>query len=795
MLQHSASMRLPTTLLLFSVRLSCSASPVLFPSSSSSSSSVSWYPVLHPQTMTVIWILTRRARLRRRRLLSYFLVTAVVLTLFLQNRTINSSPAGPRDGTYASNLYAFSNKVSAHLQRSCHQILGCDKPADASLTTTSSSLVPSPTPVVISKEEQRKINEKKARWENFAAQYRRNRELHFDPNPLKQLAYCSSKQKKPGVHSNFLTNAVTDEGTMARVEFLWGDRTPRYNPNILPYPPGSKLPYLGIARISPLRSLYHHELVWCDLKWIQSRTIGRTMLECDGRAKTIQFEKEWPTPPGLCKTIPFLSLMQGHTDPRVFFSPRGEPLMVVGTNGRHNCLHQYVIDLRAVIPDLGAKMKLENVPVRYKKLTELTRPVLSEVEKNWFVMYDEKNVGWIQHDTNRRTVSLLDPPPAKKKGALPEVVNIGNKTPKVVTSLIQTFKDKRTSANDLHQASNTLRVTLCDFPCIPTIHNTVIVEILHVKYKNFYELFYRRFAVIMNATAPFDIIGRTGSLHYAGVDEKTMVYTVSMIWDSQHYARHEPWDEKKHGGQEVWRVLNERDRINDEKWQKKMEDRDRRLKQEKEEKRKQLMREKQADETVEQERLQSERTHMVKQEEDELESERAASKKADDKAEADEDSGSWARRMRSGIEKLAELQVRFGNGANFFQAFASEDSVSSTTAISTKTQAPVLSTTTSQTADAKATIKKREVPNTLTTLVTTTTPSTDIPKATTTPSTTPAKKEQPQPALVQNPFVNPYYHGWLNDVLMINFGINDAEAGFLHVTARDLLDCILVNEG
>ncbi|KAK7204896.1 hypothetical protein BZA70DRAFT_290210 [Myxozyma melibiosi] len=564
--------------------------------------------------------------------LSIFFSPSSAYTTAQENVQGYSSQLADLAGTHGEPLYAAYRRLFSLVADQDDEE---PVPAAPSAATTSTVVAAQPTEEDL---------ERKAKWDNFVGQYKRNRELLFDPNPLSKLAYCSSSTKTPGKSGNFLINLANEEGNMARIVFPFDGRPHRYNPNLLPYPPGSRLPYFAMARISPRRTLFHHELVFCDLKWKRTRTIGRATLECDGKAKTIKLEDEWPSPKGACKAHPFLQIRQGHSDPRVFFSPIGEPLMIVGTNGRHNCLHQYIIDLRALIPNLGHKMRIDHLPVRYKKLTELTRPGLAEIEKNWFAMYDDRNIGYIQHDSHRRTVSLLDAAPGATEDQS-KVFNIANPEPKIVQTLIKKYTSKD-AANDLHQATNSLRVTLCDFPCIPTIHNTVIVELLHVKYKNFYELFYRRFAVIMNATAPFDVIGRTGPIHYAGVDERTMIYTVSMAWDHQNHRPHEPWNELKHGGQDAWRILAERDRVNDEK---------------------------------------------------------------------------------AATTMTAATPTISGSGTTTENAGQNTAS------------AP--------------------------------------------------------PPLKTNPLVSPYYHGWLDDVLMINFGIDDRDSGTIHVSARELLDCILVSEG
>ncbi|KAK9427629.1 hypothetical protein V1505DRAFT_379525 [Lipomyces doorenjongii] len=349
--------------------------------------------------------------------------------------------------------------------------------------------------------------------------------------PMELLRYCNRPSTRPfDDGANFLVSINGPEGTVARMKFGWADN-PRYNPNLLPYPVGSKCPYIGFARQSPKNVATHHEIVYCDMDWGETPVIGRRILQCvePASAQGILLP-ETTSPAGSCKIHKFLEPIQGHSDPRVFFSPLGEPLMVVGTNGRTNCLGQYVVDLRTVIPELSEKMHLTNVPVRYSNLTELPREDIQEIEKNWVLLYDENNEEYVHHHIMPRSISKgvngsnILPAPAQE-------------LPGCMKYTLKDFSNSKDEANDYHQATNSLRVTMCEFPCVPTIHNTVLVSLIHLKYKNFYELFYRRYAIIMNVTAPFEVIARTNNLMFAGLDEQTMLYTVSMVWDKSLNAR------------------------------------------------------------------------------------------------------------------------------------------------------------------------------------------------------------------------------------------------------------------
>ncbi|ODQ70676.1 hypothetical protein LIPSTDRAFT_112898 [Lipomyces starkeyi NRRL Y-11557] len=488
-------------------------------------------------------------------------------------------------------------------------------------------------------------------------------------------------------------------------------RRGRYNPNILSFPKDYKYPYIGFARQSPKAVLYHHEVVWCEMDWSETPRIGQKILQCVQPAQKLNLE-EWTSKPG-----------SWHSDPRIMFSPLGEPLMVVGTNGKANCMGQFVIDLRAVIPGLSTKMKLDHVPIRYQTLIELPRPDYNEVEKNWFLMWDEANIGHVQHESEHRSISALDAPPEKQ-------VNIA--TPgisKCVSALKHPMKKEKGQANDVHQGTNSLRVTLCDFPCIPTIHNTVIIELLHLKYKNVYELFYRRYAIIMNATAPFNIIGRTGNLMYAGTDENVMLYSVSITWDHDHYREHDDWNEEVHGGHKISTLPD----------------------------------------------VSSENEEEMVTSDENISSVSKRGIPAKRHVRGTLDSKSRANLQRRPTT-AGEIEALVGNeGTTSVSAPAHINTTASV--LMTSTQLPVA--TTQAHSESTASSRQSESPPW--------SQSADDGLATVSGATS-------TPEHAQNSLVNKYYHGWLDDMIMIGIGINDRESGVLHVRARDILECIHVCE-
>ncbi|KAK9368222.1 hypothetical protein V1509DRAFT_624612 [Lipomyces kononenkoae] len=355
----------------------------------------------------------------------------------------------------------------------------------------------------------------------------------------KQLQSCSQPLHKPG-SSNVLINVVNPEGTLSRMSFSPQDLQAkdifRFNPNILPYPPGSQYPYIGFAResVQPKKdatSIRPHTIIYCEMNWGKADTFEQQILRCVDNPKTLELPS-WNSPKGSCGFWQKSEAGIGHIDSRVFMSPLGEPLMVVGTNGVANCVHQFVVDLRAFIPDLESKFRIENVPIRFANLTALPRESpLAEIEKNYQLLFDDKNDVFVHHDIGDRSFTALSDVGMRNLGVYAP-------TPECILSLRKTFANPDTQKMWIHQATNALRVTLCEYPCEPNLDNTVLISIMHVKYERFLDVFYRRYLVVMNATAPFHILARSSSLIYAGADEKQIVYSVAMEWDHSHYRDH-----------------------------------------------------------------------------------------------------------------------------------------------------------------------------------------------------------------------------------------------------------------
>ncbi|KAK9434104.1 hypothetical protein V1505DRAFT_302534 [Lipomyces doorenjongii] len=335
---------------------------------------------------------------------------------------------------------------------------------------------------------------------------------------LSSIGTCSNLHAFTSEKATLLASVFNDDLTSSRVRF----RGPgKYNPNLLPLPAKSKHQYFGIVRSGQDTV---HDVQWCFMRWKKVPITERKVVECTTTPIKLDNPNFHPMT-GACKKWDWLEVDQGFLDPRVLFSPFGEPLMVVGSNSHEHCLGMYVIDLRVLIPELSQEMQLEHVPIRFNKYYELDSPTPEEISKNWFFLWDLQNNEFIHHNLKPQLVTRIEDPS----------VNIADADQDCIATIEQ-------DNIHLHQATNALRLTLCNFPCQPTADNTVLISIAHIKRIRRMDILYERYLVVMNATAPFNIIARSRNLVFAGMDESQMLYTVSMAWDTSVRTRLS-WDD------------------------------------------------------------------------------------------------------------------------------------------------------------------------------------------------------------------------------------------------------------
>jgi len=193
------------------------------------------------------------------------------------------------------------------------------------------------------------------------------------------------------------------------------------------------------------------------------------------------------------------------------------------SRSRYACFGLWIIDLRSLHPPLehllSSSPSLPSLgPLKsYPTLTELTRnpaDTRSEIEKNWLLFFPSSGENYIHYD-------LSSPYGAPRGRTFAKVLGNGLTSTNLTDPLEQPClreltdaeePDKRKRGGTWHQATNSLRLILCnrsDPNCKATSDNTVFFAIVHRKFANYLKLplRYERFFMVWQATPPFYMLG------------------------------------------------------------------------------------------------------------------------------------------------------------------------------------------------------------------------------------------------------------------------------------------------
>ncbi|KAK9459520.1 uncharacterized protein V1516DRAFT_687263 [Lipomyces oligophaga] len=341
--------------------------------------------------------------------------------------------------------------------------------------------------------------------------------------------------------------------------------TIRNSISYLPYPRGAPQPYIGFgihqprSRFSTGRnSIYFCNMDWSSVDTDTDLTSTDTALQCVEPATILHLSV--PSAPSSneleCSYVP-----HGIENPRVFLSPEGEPLLLITAPTHDNdCAAQYIIDLRVLIPELASNLFLPiEMPLYFSTLTRISS---SEADKQQAI----KSAELRSHDLSgevagtvfstpydqRKAFAIydLDDSLVIHKSILPRSVTSQSKDsgdfgvdapmPSCLHKLLQSYEDDRHNAT-IEQATNSLRVTLCDYPCKPTPENTIVLSIFQMNRVNLEsnQTTFHPHAVVMSATAPYDILGHSSALIPSGIDiSQNVISAVQIIWDHPHHRSH-----------------------------------------------------------------------------------------------------------------------------------------------------------------------------------------------------------------------------------------------------------------
>jgi len=266
-----------------------------------------------------------------------------------------------------------------------------------------------------------------------------------------------------------------------------------------------------------------------------------------------------------CKDdLAFWNFNVGPHDARVFYGP-DRPYIVYGTQSKKHCFGQYVQDFRFLVewPDL----RLEGVPDHFLYPTDIVRPPPHlPVEKNWFLFWDNKNQTYVHYDIG----SSADIGGTDRGRGYSKLLPDGSTEPNIATAVDAHDRacwSKHSASldpsmpKDIHQATNSLSVTLCkraDPTCKRTDENTIIMEIFHRKSFVNWHGRYEPFVMTFKSAHPFQLHGfstkpiwlngrkdwveekaiKEGVIFDYVKDQTEMIYVTSLAWKKAGQTYH-----------------------------------------------------------------------------------------------------------------------------------------------------------------------------------------------------------------------------------------------------------------
>ncbi|KAL7787382.1 hypothetical protein V8C37DRAFT_267080 [Trichoderma ceciliae] len=253
-----------------------------------------------------------------------------------------------------------------------------------------------------------------------------------------------------------------------------------------------------------------------------------------------------PTKGGKCQgDLSFFSFNMGPHDARVLYGP-DTPYIVYGSNSQFTCFGQFIQDFCELVDWRGKEAGSQDFLVG----TELQRPLpWSAVEKNWFPFWDPAGQMYLHYDVWPKRVFAqigADGSASVDLAVLTEAEDgkcFARYMPKILSSL-----------ESIHQATNSLKITMCkrsDAICIANPSNTFIFTIwqhktfynFHGVYEPYVMLFQQQppFAVHALSRRPVWIHGRQQHLDRGTSD---MFYVTSIAWKSPNVTYHAYLDDE-----------------------------------------------------------------------------------------------------------------------------------------------------------------------------------------------------------------------------------------------------------
>jgi hypothetical protein len=243
-----------------------------------------------------------------------------------------------------------------------------------------------------------------------------------------------------------------------------------------------------------------------------------------------------PTPADFCDgTWSAFPDIPGFHDPRVFWSGKGEPLILVNSASRYGCVGLWVVDLRRLFPELDKLVSREGQSLMsYPRLTEITRNPRStraSVEKNWLLWFPNRDEAYVQYDLLGRSVPGVDGTNSTTTTArtggrtFAKLIGNGFTTPNLTDPNEEPCfgpeheTDAMGNHGHWHQGSNALRLILCtraqarlgscEEDAAVQDGRSVHFAVMHRKFSNEWglPLRYERHVVVWESRPPFQMLG------------------------------------------------------------------------------------------------------------------------------------------------------------------------------------------------------------------------------------------------------------------------------------------------
>ncbi|PTB68235.1 hypothetical protein BBK36DRAFT_157448 [Trichoderma citrinoviride] len=305
------------------------------------------------------------------------------------------------------------------------------------------------------------------------------------------------------------------------------------NPNIIPHPTlaSTWIVVAQLVRSAEEQSVYFTELV-CNAVFQDG------VLRCLAPPTALPVA---PTQGNNCNgDLAFFGLNVGPHDARVLYGPES-PYIVYGSNSQFTCFGQFIQDFRQLV-DWGAAPATG--PMDFLTGTELQRPLpWGAVEKNWFPFWDPDGQMYVHYDIAPQRVFAR----AQADGSVS--VNLAVLTEAEDEKCLAKYMPKADSPlESVHQASNSLKITLCKRPdagCVPNKDNTFIFTIWqHKTFYNFHGV-YEPYVMLFQQEAPFAIhaVSRRplwihGRQQHLDLLTSDMFYVTSIAWKSADLRYH-----------------------------------------------------------------------------------------------------------------------------------------------------------------------------------------------------------------------------------------------------------------